>query len=1370
MPVRRALCIGVSGFADPGWSALPDAADDAARLAEVLGALGYDCDALGGEAATTEAIGAAFYRAVEELGPDDLLVVTVLSHGDLAVETGELYVVGSDGARHRAGRVGDWIKEVEDLDGRPRALFLLDLCQAGVVARAPHLLAPGSGPRRSWVLAACPPDRAAYDGRFTEAVTNVLAAFADGERELHPAQPFLPLTTLAADIKRELDRLVDAVDAYPQEAIGGLIDLTEADESPPFFANPAFRSDPLREVRRESDASVGAFLDEVDALADPGHYVAKASGHGLQEDRLRSGCFTGRAGVLRTLSRWLDGLESGALRVVTGSPGTGKSALLGILVCAAHPRLRPHTERIWFRAAHTPSENEALVVVHARQRDEAEVLASIARQLGLGSVRDWAELRRALPGRAETPVLIVDALDEALRPEALAEHLLALTNSGCRLLAGLRRWPEFDRLFAAASEDGVVDLDGVPRAEVRAEIGEYVEAMLALSTPYGSRRFARAREAFAAAVGATLAEPTGEPGRRWGGFLVAALFVHRVLSRQALTADPDEAERIGRQVPGTLPEVVELDLTEAPELRPLLRTLAMGRGEGMPLEVVRSLAPLFGAAAAAPDLERARFYLRQSADSDGTTLYRLFHQGLADHLRQPGREGEVLDLLLPATWESALPYVKRHAIQYAAAAGRVDELLRAPGFLVNADPRTLEPELAAARADDTELLAAIYRASAARHRACGVPGRRRVLGVDAVRYGAPDVAAALSDGFPWRPRWASGGQVASALRRTFRVSDGAVHALAAGETGGRAVVVAAVEGGPPGVWDPVTGTPVRDRLGTATATAVACTRVGGRAAAVTGDPLGALRVFDLADGRPLGPVLTGHTYEIVDIACLATGDRSFAVTASEDGAVLAWDLAASAVLPVPGDVTGRSVACAELDGSAVAAVVVGDRSLVLWDVATGREVARRDVAETPCEISVGRVGLNGHHALLVACRAGVWLLDGSAPGEPMRSLPAPPVESPRVSGGTDAAVVGDDGTVCLLGIGAGEHTVASLAHGSPLTAVACFGASGRGARAVTGDADGDLRVWDMDDPLRTGRPRPAHHSWIGGLATTGELVLSADQDDRVLLHHLGSGERIGDLPARGEFLALWGAGPVLALFRDPEDRRRVRVWELDARTEHEPGVPLVAAEPVTALTTLRVGHLDVVVLGDAGGGLEIIDQRGRALRQWRPGRGDDPIVRLERCPGVSDRGIVASLSSSGRVRVWDLASAREDGFDVGAGTEAAAIACARVRRRPLLLTGLADGRVCRWDVLTGEPGGPPLPGTGAPVTALACGRANGRGIAVAASQDAVLRIWDLDAGVPIDTVALPQPAQRLCVSPSGAVVAAMNWEIVVLGENPAGVA
>jgi hypothetical protein len=154
-------------------------------------------------------------------------------------------------------------------------------------------------------------------------------------------------------------------------------------------------------------------------------------------------CFTGRVDQLRRLATWMDshndlanpsGRDDGGgagLRVVTGNSGVGKSALLGVLVCAAHPRLRESTQQLWWVAAHRPSQNPHLAAVHAHQRGVAEITASLGRQ-PLGSygarypgpevfpggevfpadARTPAELIVAIAGLAVRPVIVLDALDE----------------------------------------------------------------------------------------------------------------------------------------------------------------------------------------------------------------------------------------------------------------------------------------------------------------------------------------------------------------------------------------------------------------------------------------------------------------------------------------------------------------------------------------------------------------------------------------------------------------------------------------------------------------------------------------------------------------------------------------------------------------------------------------------------------------------------------------------------------------------------------------------------------------------------------------------------------------------------------------------
>ena len=124
-------------------------------------------------------------------------------------------------------------------------------------------------------------------------------------------------------------------------------------------------------------------------------------------------------------------------------------------------------------------------------------------------------------------------------------------------------------------------------------------------------------------------------------------------------------------------------------------------------------------------------------------LYRLFHQGLADHLRsQPSDlpdviERQVFERLLTTVgttrdgrrrWDTAMPYLLRHAPDHAARADRLDTLLADAGFLVHADPSYL---ITLHRATGTAAVAAagVYRASYNRHRQVTAVEPRSILAV-----------------------------------------------------------------------------------------------------------------------------------------------------------------------------------------------------------------------------------------------------------------------------------------------------------------------------------------------------------------------------------------------------------------------------------------------------------------------------------------------------------------------------------------------------------------------------------------------------------------------------------------------------------------
>jgi hypothetical protein len=149
----------------------------------------------------------------------------------------------------------------------------------------------------------------------------------------------------------------------------------------PFFPNPSFG-----QVRAGEEVPATMFPELArltDWAWDPEHFVRRGGGGEPVGRGWDEGYFSGREQQLRELSAWLDDETAGPrVRVVTGKPGAGKSALLGVLVCAAHPMLRPLTKRLWRGLGYlAPGQNDRIAVVHARRLGLAGITTAMARQL-----------------------------------------------------------------------------------------------------------------------------------------------------------------------------------------------------------------------------------------------------------------------------------------------------------------------------------------------------------------------------------------------------------------------------------------------------------------------------------------------------------------------------------------------------------------------------------------------------------------------------------------------------------------------------------------------------------------------------------------------------------------------------------------------------------------------------------------------------------------------------------------------------------------------------------------------------------------------------------------------------------------------------
>ncbi|WP_404868388.1 AAA family ATPase [Kitasatospora griseola] len=1072
-------------------------------------------------------------EAAVEAEDADVLIVHIVGHGELAGGSSEkLYILGSDG--DRLGRpVGGWIDLIEDHPGRhrPMTLFVLDVCYAGQAAVTAWHSRMDVDKRRAWVLAATGPNKQAFGYRLSRALVQVLEKYRDLEVRFDPSLRYIPPATVWRDIDRTVNELAQQANGLPQSILTSLVPGHADISHLPFFPNPSYNAHDTTPVL-DLPPEIARLTDWA---ADPLHFMRRAGGAEPVDRDWAEGYFSGRTAQLDTLTAWLDDdTATPGLRVVTGKAGAGKSALLGILLCAAHPALRRHTRALWAGLDdHVPGENSRIAAVHARRLGLDDITASLARQLRHITTPPGEEtqdttgnpaqhLLNLLPPGSQPVTIVIDALDEALRPQDITTALLlplalhAQTAAGrLRLLVGTRAEARFDQLLGLARDAGAcTDLSTVAPSEVRRDVAAYAKRLLTADGPYTRAGLRTVRDTLAETIAETLTahSPTGHEGRNseameWGEFLTAGLYVHHLLATPP-AATVEDAARLGRAVPRNLPDLLELDLqrhSDRVHLRPVLTALASAQGRGMPESVLVHAAAAFIVNGDPPLSQRdlyalldgeARFYLRRDIDTDGTTLYRLFHEGLADWLRQPksSPSGEGAPTTMCSTpdsaerlferlldcvprdsaggmlWQHAAGYLLRHAAQHAVDAGRLDELLDDGSYLQHADPHTLANALSYARSDRARLNAAVYRASWGIHHTLPPAARRQLLALDAARFRNTPLQEELPGDADWMVRWATGSQVSPSLVRTLSGHTGEVVAVAVTVLEGRPHAITGSFDGSVRVWDLTTGAQVRELTGhTGEVVAVAVTVLEGRPHAITGSFDGSVRVWDLTTGAQVRE-FTGHTGGVRAVAVTVLEGRPHAITTgSFDGPVRVWDLTTGAqVREFTGHTGGvRAVAVTVLEGRPHA-ITTGsfDGPVRLWDLTTGAQV-REFTGHTGGVAAVAVTVLEGRpHAITGSFDRSVRVWDLTT-GAQVR-------EFTGHTGGVDAVAVtvlegrphaittgSFDGPVRVWDLTTGAQVREFTGHTGGVDAVAVTVLEGRPHAITTGSFDGSVRLWDL---------------------------------------------------------------------------------------------------------------------------------------------------------------------------------------------------------------------------------------------------------------------------------------------------------------------
>ena len=683
MDQQRGRFVGIGvGTYTMGHTTLPNAVSDVRLLRALLGA-GYDGDPV------TDPTGPRVWALLEALpnsvgsGP-----LVALWSGHATAVNNDLRLLAADSGRQPSAGISATEIALRLADsGAGQILLIIDACFAGQAAlpaiRAANAILRERPPEdpRVWVgvLASCQDVERAQDGEFGRRL-----------RRLLTEGPTSPALRMRWSVHNERITGADLCDALVKE--------WDSDAQRPVYhgtgnawfmlPNPMHRADAPRQVVE--------------------HLLLAARG-GARRDQ--PSWFTGRTAEVDTVVGWVRDGRPG-LYVVTGSAGTGKSAIVGRVVSLSDPTERDRLVRDRHTMSHRdPGEGSVDAHVHARGLTADRMAEMLETQLRLpgreadgrtnasllvGHLQQAAEDARARP-TWRPPVIVVDGLDEA-RGEAftIARDLLlrlardAVVIVATRDLPGDGTVPGLVDLLAAGSVP--LDLDDPSRREgTRGDLHAYVTSRLdGVSSTMDC-----------AAVADLLIGRASGAGDR--PFLFARIVTDQLRARPVDTSRDGWQDTIG----GSIDDAFEADLAAVPPpgrrlpvgvaapalARRLLSALTWAYGAGFPEEEWIAGANALttdGLAVGRDDvtwvLESAGRYVVQDGEA-GQAVYRVAHQSLADTLRPAPETGPTMPfgpragllglgllaryrLLLEAGLPATEPgYLWRYAWRHAADAG-----------------------------------------------------------------------------------------------------------------------------------------------------------------------------------------------------------------------------------------------------------------------------------------------------------------------------------------------------------------------------------------------------------------------------------------------------------------------------------------------------------------------------------------------------------------------------------------------------------------------------------------------------------------------------------------------------------------------------
>ncbi len=1044
----------------------------------------------------------------------DAVVLYVTGHGQSAQGVHWVILQDSDPGRlsHKSLSTAElirWLAAYRDLND---VLVIVDLCQAGDATDELPATLHRDLPEGWFALFTAPAGvdarLGAFSGVLESLITDVRAArITPGSDD---AERYLSAPIFFAELKKRLH------EKYRQK-----LEVINLPYGPSVcLPNPRYDVSRLAPVKTSPARRDLALLQStLDA-----HWLHRAPVTFEQ-----GSVFTGRRLLMSRLISFVDAGAPGTL-VVTGRAGCGKSAILARLVTCSDKSFRAQYADVLAAADPVPGVDSVDVAVLATGKTAEQIARQIARACDAPSPTDAGleELINAISttaaGRDRPATVVIDALDEASDPTAVALTLLERLNPPeyprLRLIVGIR-----SSGTATADDHGGRELPGMISKALRAQslhadadkfweeqdLADYAEQLLTRGRP-------------SSPVQVDLAHRIAAGSNR--SFLLAGLVARHLTEFSTRTVDDARLREVLESgVKELLSQDVESSIASQPmrdKTMRLLRASALSFGRGIPWRGLWATAATALDPARPIDQDdvqrlldhRLSGYLIRDTE-DGAVVYRLFHDELRAALAD-GLPGEpdpaaahraITRALLDASAREALtlvtsiplPYVRRHLASHAAEAGVLEETLDAE-IIPYLDPERLGELMRLTQPPAYSglwLLLGAWRS--VRHRLSWEEPRDSAAAFDAALLASGMEPPRRHDiGLSWTPRWTNwmtGGTVVGSL-------EGRQPHAVFGSLAGRAVLAAGGDG-EVWVWEAATGRPIGQSL--PAPGEVAAVAVGGDDGAMLASigRSGRLVTWDAATR------VQSYSLVLPDdaIRSLATGrlDGGWVVVAAgASGQVFVrWlDSGEEALPPFWTAPFVRSLAVAETSVGPRVAAGHSDGTVGVWDL------ERREQLGAPIEAgsevnAVDLVEYDGHDALLAVGTsrgtASVWhLASGTQVG--------PHWQHHSEVRAIALGLVGDQVMLCAgcldgtvhLGPALQPALGTALPHPGAVTTAEFGDVDGR-TMVATACMDGNVRLWD---PVGPSAPRIGVEGHIGSVtivAREGETVDVLTGNDKAQL-------------------------------------------------------------------------------------------------------------------------------------------------------------------------------------------------------------------------------------------------------------------------------